>query len=35
MLHPKEIEIECQDGTKKTFVLSKFPAVAGREIITQ
>jgi hypothetical protein len=30
MLEPKEIEI---DG--KTFIISKFPAVAGREIVTQ
>lgn len=29
-LHPKDVEIGG-----KTFVLSKFPAVAGREIITQ
>ena len=35
MLQPKEIEIECGDGSKKTFILSKFPAIAGREIITQ
>lgn len=30
LLEPKELEL---DG--KTFILSKFPAVAGREIITQ
>jgi hypothetical protein len=30
MIEPKEIEI---DG--KTFIISKFPAIAGREIITQ
>jgi hypothetical protein len=35
MLQPKEVEIECQDGTKKAYVISKFPAIAGREIITQ
>lgn len=35
MLSPLEKEIELQDGTTKTYVLSKFPAIAGREIITQ
>lgn len=35
MLSPIEKEIECADGSKKTFILSKFPALAGREIITQ
>lgn len=35
MLQPIEKEIECHDGTKKAFVLSKFPALAGREIVSQ
>lgn len=35
MLHPKEIEIECLDGSKKAFILHKFPAIAGREIVSQ
>lgn len=35
MLNPKNVDIECQDGTFKTFTISKFPAIAGREIITQ
>lgn len=35
LLHPKPQEIECQDGTKKTFILHKFPALAGREIVSQ
>lgn len=33
-LEEKEIEITADDKTKK-FIISKFPAVAGREIITQ
>lgn len=35
MLSPKTVSIECQDGSKKDFVLSKFPAIAGREIVSQ
>lgn len=35
MLQPKEQPIKLADGTEKTFVLSKFPAVEGREIVTQ
>lgn len=35
LLQPNTVEIECQDGTTKAFTLSKFPAIAGREIITQ
>lgn len=35
MLEPKEREFYLPSGGKKTFILSKFPAVAGREIITQ
>lgn len=30
LLYPKEVEVNG-----KTFILSKFPAVAGREIVTQ
>lgn len=33
MLEPKEITIEAQDGSKKTYIISKFPAIAGREIV--
>ena len=33
LLSPKEIEIDLSDGGKKTFVISKFPAIEGREII--
>jgi hypothetical protein len=35
LLEPVEREIELPEGGAKTFILSKFPAVAGREIITQ
>lgn len=35
MLQPKEVSITCQDGTQKAFILSKLPAIAGREILTQ
>lgn len=35
MLEPKPVTIKCLDGTEKEFVLSKFPAIAGREIVTQ
>jgi len=35
MLQPKEVQIKTQDGGEKTFVLSKFPAIAGREIIAK
>lgn len=35
LLEPKSVEIECMDGTFKTFILSKFPAIEGRELITQ
>lgn len=35
LLEPIEKEFDLPNGSKKTFVLSKFPAVAGREIVTQ
>jgi len=35
MIQPKEIEIETQTGEKRVYVLSKFPAVQGREIIAK
>ncbi len=34
-LEPEEIEIELAGGGTKTFIISKFPAVSGREIISQ
>jgi hypothetical protein len=35
LLDPVSREIELPNGGTKTFILSKFPAVAGREIVTQ
>lgn len=35
MLEPKSVPIKTQSGEEKTFVISKFPAVAGREIISK
>lgn len=32
-LQPTEVEIKLLDGSFKTYVLSKFPAIAGREIV--
>lgn len=34
MIEPKEVPIETRNGPK-TYVLSKLPAIAGREILTQ
>ena len=35
LLEPVERDIELPGGGTKKFILSKFPAIAGREIITQ
>jgi hypothetical protein len=35
LLRPKPTPIKTQDDGEKVFVLSKFPAVAGREIVTK
>lgn len=35
MLEPKEVTIETQAGESRVYVLSKFPAVQGREIIAK
>lgn len=35
MIEPKEITIETQKGESRTYVISKFPAVQGREIIAK
>lgn len=35
MIDPKEITIESPNGTARVFVLSKFPAIQGREIIAK
>jgi len=33
LIEEMEVEIETQNGDKKTYTISKFPAIAGREII--
>ncbi len=35
MLEPKEVKIKTQAGAEKDFIISKFPAIAGREIIAK
>lgn len=35
LLEPKDIAIKLQNDKEKTFVISKFPAVQGREIIAK
>lgn len=35
LLEPKEITLKTQAGTERKYLLSKFPAIAGREIITK
>jgi len=35
LLEPKEVEFTTQGGEVKTFLLSKFPAIAGREIVAK
>jgi hypothetical protein len=35
MIQPKTVSISCQDGSEKEFVISKIPALPGREIVTQ
>lgn len=35
LLEPKRITIKAMDGSEREFVISKFPALAGRKIITQ
>lgn len=35
MIHPKEVTIETPGGESRTYVLSKFPAVQGREIVAK
>lgn len=35
LLEPQPFEVTKKDGTVVKFLLSKFPAIAGREIITQ
>jgi hypothetical protein len=35
MIQPKEITVKTQDGIEKTYIISKFPAIQGREIIAK
>lgn len=35
MIEPKEITLTTQAGVERTYIISKFPAVAGREIVTK
>ncbi len=35
MLQPKPFEVETQSGERKTYILHKFPAIQGREIIAK
>ena len=32
---PKDVEIECQDGSIRTYTISKLPARVGLELVTQ
>lgn len=34
-LEPKSITIACADGDTREFIIHKFPAIAGREILSQ
>ena len=35
MLEPLDVTITDQKGVERTYILSKFPAIAGREIVTK
>jgi hypothetical protein len=35
MLEPKTIRVQTQKGEERSYILSKFPAMAGREIIAK
>lgn len=35
MIEPKEITLKTQAGDERTYIISKFPAIAGREIVTK
>lgn len=35
LLEPKEVVIKTMAGEDRTYILSKFPAIAGREIVSQ
>ncbi|MDR0736627.1 MAG: hypothetical protein LBF51_07335, partial [Zoogloeaceae bacterium] len=32
---PKDVDIECQDGSTRTYTISKLPARAGMKLVTQ
>lgn len=34
-IQPKDLELRTASGVEKTFVLHKFPAIAGREIVAK
>ncbi|WP_197328959.1 MULTISPECIES: hypothetical protein [Ralstonia solanacearum species complex] len=35
LLEPREVVIKTMAGEDRTYILSKFPAIAGREIVSQ
>lgn len=35
LLQPKEVTIKTGDGGERTYIISKFPAIPGREIVTK
>jgi hypothetical protein len=35
LLEPKRVTVKAMDGTEREYIISKFPALAGRKIITQ
>jgi len=35
LIQPKQVQIKTQEGVEKTYTLSKFDAISGREILTQ
>lgn len=35
MIDPKDIPLKAQDGTTRTYRIGKYPAIAGREIVTK
>lgn len=35
LIKPEPLTIECEDGKERTYILSNFPAVEGREIVSK
>ncbi|MDR1367912.1 MAG: hypothetical protein LBJ76_04250 [Candidatus Accumulibacter sp.] len=33
--NPKEVTIQCQDDSERTYIISKLPAIAGQKLVTQ